>query len=287
MLNLFDEASRNAYLATGAMAVSCAILSVFVVARRWAFMGEGISHSGFGGAGTAWMLAVIFPSLADKSDLTYLFVILFCFGAAVGIGWLASGARVTSDTAIGIFLVGSLAWGFIGQHLYTHTFHEVPAGFDNLLFGQMQAIGTAYMICSLAVALAVTTCAILLSKELIAYCVDPLLARTSGVRTTFIHYLLMLLMAVVIVTGIRVVGSVLVTALLVLPAATANLLSRRLGRVVGLSIGVALLGAWGGLLLSSAARAIPAGSGMVLVMVVLFLLAMGWTKINPTRQAAM
>ena len=275
-----DAATLNAYSAAGAMAVSCGILSVFVVARRWAFMGEGISHSGFGGAGTAWMLAVLFPSLAASDGLPYLFVTVFCFGAAAGIGWLAGGRRVNSDTAIGIFLVASLAWGFIGQHLYVQRFGVSPVGFDNLLFGQMKAVSGTYAAASVGVAVAVVTSAVLLGKELIAYCVDPLLARTSGVRTTLIHYLLMLLLALVIVTGIRVVGSVLVTALLVLPAATANLLSRRLGGVVALSLAVGLAGAWGGLLVSDRWRAVPAGSAIVLVMFGLFMAALASAKLR-------
>lgn len=275
-----DPSTLNAYAAAGAMAVSCAILSVFVVARRWAFMGEGISHSGFGGAGTAWMLMVAFPSLSQNDALPYAFVTLFCFATALAIGWLAGGTRVTGDAAIGIFLVASLAWGFIGQHLYVARYHVSPAGFDNLLFGQMRGVGRAYAMASVGVAVAVATLAVLLGKELIAYCVDPLLARTSGVRTTFVHYLLMGMLALVIVTGIRVVGSVLVTALLVLPAATANLLSRRLAGVVALSIGVALAGAWGGLLVSGTLRAVPAGSAIVLVMFLIFLVALAWTKVR-------
>ena len=279
MLAILDS-TFNAYSATAAMAVSCAILSVFVVARRWAFMGEGISHSGFGGAGTAWMLMVAFPSLAQSEGLPYLFVTLFCFGTAVAIGWLASGRRVTSDTAIGIFLVASLAWGFIGQHIYVAKYGVSPVGFDNLLFGQMRAVSSTYTYSSIAIAIAVVTSAVLLGKELIAYCVDPLLARTSGVRTTFIHYTLMLLLALVIVTGIRVVGSVLVTALLVLPAASANLLSRRLSTVVGLSVAVAMTGTWGGLLVSERFRAVPAGSAIVLVMFVVFLAALATAKVR-------
>ncbi len=248
-------------------------------------MGEGISHSGFGGAGTAWMLAVAFPNTFNDPFVPYLFVLLFCFMAAIGIGWLSNTGKVTSDAAIGIFLVTSLAWGFIGQHIYTSHFHHEPSGFSNLLFGQMQAVTSLYAILSCLVALIVAGLSYSLSKELIAYCFDPLLARTSGVRTTFIHYLLMAMMALAIVIGIRVVGSVLVTALLVLPAATANLLSKRLGAVIGMSILIALLGAWGGLLVSETWRQLPAGSCIVLVMVAEFLAAFVASKIRSTIRA--
>ena len=278
-----DPSTINAYAAAGAMAVACAVLSIFVVARGWAFMGEGISHSGFGGAGTAWMLMVLFPSLNRgeiSGTLPYLFVTVFCFATAIGIGWLAAGQRVASDVAIGIFLVASLAWGFIGQNVYTATYHTTPAGFDNLLFGQLRAVGRLYAVGAVGVAVGVVACTALLWKELIAYCVDPLLARTSGVRTTFVHALLMLMLALVIVTGIRVVGSVLVTALLVLPAASANLLSRRLRTTIAISVAVGLAGAWGGLLTSSRFRAVPAGSAIVLVMFLIFLGALVASKLR-------
>ncbi len=280
MPDFLDPAFRNALLAATAMAVACAVLSVFVVARRWAFMGEGISHSGFGGAGTAWMLAVAFPSVFQGEQMPFIFVVGFCFIAALTIGWLSSGSRVTSDTAIGIFLVASLAWGFIGQHIYVTKFGVWPVGFENLLFGQMKSIDTPYALASVAISASVVMAAWLAGKELIAYCFDPLLARTSGVRTTFVHYLLMMLLATVIVIGTRVVGSVLVTALLVLPAATANLLSRRLDRVVLLSVVVALVGAWGGLLANAEWRALPTGSMIVLVMLVLFVAALVWSKVR-------
>lgn len=280
MPNLTDPAIVNAFIATGAMAVACAILSVFVVARRWAFMGEGISHSGFGGAGTAWMLAVIWPETFRDPMMPYLFVLLFCFGAALAIGWLSAAGRVTSDAAIGVFLVASLAWGFIGQSVFVHHFGEQPFGFDNLLFGQVKAVSGAYTIASVGVAIAVAGLAWSMSKELIAYCFEPMLARTSGVRTGLVHFMLMLMLATSIVIGIRVVGSVLVTALLVLPAASANLFSKRLSRVVTLSIAIALIGAWGGIVLNANLRALPVGSLIVLVLFVQFLVALAWARVK-------
>src|ERR1044071_87872 len=101
-----------AVLVAGAMAVACAVLSVFVVARRWAFIGEGISHSGFGGAGTAWLLMLFFPAL-DQPWVPYLSVVIFCLLTAGAIGMLSRSRGVNADAAIGIFLVASLAWGFL------------------------------------------------------------------------------------------------------------------------------------------------------------------------------
>ena len=76
-----------AVLTALAMAVACATLSVFVVSRRWAFIGEGISHSGFGGAGTAWLLALVVPAL-DRPWVPYCGVVVFSLVTALAIGYL-------------------------------------------------------------------------------------------------------------------------------------------------------------------------------------------------------
>ena len=265
----------NALLAATGVAAACGILSPLVIARRWAFLGEGISHSGFGGAGTAWMLAAIFPSLHASLGFTFACVIAFSFVAAVGIGWLANRPRLPSDSAIGIFLVASLAWGFVGQQVYFDHFHQRPSGFNNLLTGQLEPVSREYAVGACVIAAGIAAVVWLIHKELIAYCLSPQLARATGVRTMLIHYLLLLLLVAAIVTGIRVVGNLLVTALLVLPAATANLLSRRWRTINVLSIGVGMIGAWGGLALASNSRApLPAGACIVLVMVLAFGVAM-------------
>jgi len=112
-----------------------------------------------------------------------------------------------------------------------------------------------------------------LAKEILAYCFDPTTAYTSGVRAGFIHYLLMVLIALVIVIGMRVAGSVLVTALLVLPGVTAMLLSRKLATVLTIAITTSLIAALIGLLIHEHWRFLPVGPGIVLMLVAEFLIA--------------
>jgi ABC-type Mn2+/Zn2+ transport system permease subunit len=123
----------------------------------------------------------------------------------------------------------------------------------------------------------------LLGKELIAYCFDPLTAQTSGVRTNVIHDLLMILLAIVIVIGARIAGSVLVVALLVLPGATALLMSQRLERVLATSIAVAIISAIIGVLLSRQWVFIPTGPAIVLALFVQFVIAMVVTRATRTQ----
>lgn len=267
---MFNALAKNPALLHGlptaiSLAIACAILSVLVVSRRWAFIGEGISHSGFGGAGTAWILALLFPGF-DQPWVPYVCVVVFCLLTALAIGFLSDRQRVNSDAAIGIFMVVALAWGFLARQIFVAYKHAEPAGFDTFLFGEMGALSAQYAISAVMLSAAVVLVVAALAKEILYYCFDPVMAAASGVRAGFIHYLLMLLLAVMIVLGVRVVGSVLVTALLVLPGATALLLSQKLRTVLTVAIITAVIGAAAGVLLSAGCRFIPAGPAIVLVL---------------------
>ena len=92
----------NTLLTATALALACAVLSVIVVLRRWAFIGEGISHSGFGGAGTAWLVMLAFPAV-DLDWLPYASVVIFCLATAFAIGALSrerAAAVATSMLAV-------------------------------------------------------------------------------------------------------------------------------------------------------------------------------------------
>lgn len=269
----------NTLLTSLALALACAILSVIVVLRRWAFIGEGISHSGFGGAGTAWLLMLAFPAL-DQHWVPYFAVVIFCVGTALAIGALSRGKSVHADAAIGIFLTASLAWGFLAQQVYFHKRHASPTLFENLLFGQLVAFSSEYTLAAIAICAAVVLAVIAFWKQIIAYSFDPLLAETSGVPAGFIHYLLMVLIALLIVIGVRVAGSVLITAMLILPGATALLMSRKLETVVGASVLVALIGTTAGLLINARVGYLPAGPAMVLVLFIEFMLAWMLTRLS-------
>src|SRR5688500_12354965 len=143
-----------AIVVAGSVAVACAVLSVFVVSRRWAFIGEGISHSGFGGAGTAWLLALAFPAL-DAPWAGYAGVVLFCLATALAIGYVGRSQGVNSGAAIGIFLVASVAGGFVATQLYQRARRRDPVGFSNILFGHMTDVSPQFAVAALLVGAAV------------------------------------------------------------------------------------------------------------------------------------
>jgi ABC-type Mn2+/Zn2+ transport system permease subunit len=254
-----------------ALSLACALLSIVVVLRRWAFIGEGIAHSGFGGAGAAWILMLVVPAL-NLPWLPYAAVVVFCLITAIAIGALSRGRSIHADAAIGIFLTASLAFGVLAQQIYHRVRNVYPSLFENLLYGQIAELSGPYTQLAVGICLAVVIIIVGLWKEIISYSFDPLLAETSGVPAGLIHYLLMVLLATVIVIGVRVAGSVLVTALLVLPATTALLLSQRLRTVVVISIVVAQIGAVGGVLVHGGWNFLPAGPAIVLVLFLVFVI---------------
>ena len=275
----------SAWLNVGIVALAIAtaggVLSVFVVLRRWAFVGEGIGHSGVAGAGTVWLLSIAWPGFSQPWIL-YSGVVIACLLTGLGIGFLIRKGQVSADTAIGIFLVATLAWGFLGQQVYSQMHHgAMPAGWDTLIFGQMRSVSGAYAAAAVAVCVALIATGALLNKEIVAYCVDPVLAEVSGVPSGPIHYLLMILLAMTIIIGTRIAGGVLVTAVLVLPGAAALQISQRLPVVMRWSIAIGCAGCLGGVAINALWPFIPTGPVMVLLLVIEYAVAFGlarWRK---------
>lgn len=261
------------------MGLACSLLSVFVVLRRWAFIGEGIAHAGFGGAGTAWLLAILLSASLSPSAI-YLIAILFCFAVALAIGYFTRREALHADTAIGIFLVASLAWGFIAQSVYKARFHASPPDFETYLTGDPQSLPAIYALVAIICCAAVVAIVWLLGKEILYYCFDPTLAEVSGVRVGFIHYLLIFLSTLTIIIGMRVVGPLLMTALLVLPGASALQISRNIRTVIIASLGVGLIASVGGPSIHHHFSYIPPGPAIVLLLVAEFLAIYVWRKLG-------
>jgi ABC-type Mn2+/Zn2+ transport system permease subunit len=271
--------------ALGALALACALLSVVVVLRNWAFIGEGIAHAGFGGAGTAWILSLLLPGVGLFHDPSGVFTIavLFCLMLALGIATITRRGLVHADTAIGIFLVLSMAWGFLAQAIYVQQRKEQPPDFFTYLWGRLADLPPAFLIGSVCACLAVVLVLALLRREILCYCLDPVLAECSGVRAGLIHYVLILLVAVTMVVGMRILGSILAIALLILPGASALLLTRSLARVVAGAVGVALLGTAGGATIHACWTFIPNGPAVVICLVALFAGCYAWRVLQRGR----
>jgi ABC-type Mn2+/Zn2+ transport system permease subunit len=274
------EIFRQALFVGVAVASVCSILSVIVVVKRMAFIGEGIAHAGFGGLGTALFLGATAGSVGGswKADLI---VLAFCLLTALAIGALARGRHIEPDSAIGILLVAAMAWGVLMTDLhaalqstawYVHWFGppRPPATLEALLFGSLLSVGPYDVWLAVGVGGLILLLVAAFFKEIVFYAFDETASEVFGVRTGFIHFLILGMVAVTIVLTVRLAGIVLVTALLVIPGTTAGLLSRRLDRVFLYSWLVGMIGVVGGLAVSMLVGKLSTGPCIVAVLCTLF-----------------
>ncbi len=260
---------RHAILGGLIISAVCSLLSVYVVLKRMAFIGQGISHSALGGLALGWFL------FAGSEMKVFGTAIVFCVAVAFLIAGTTRQSRISEDSAIGIFFVASMAFGAILLKIskgYTPDIY-------GLLFGSIMAMTRADLAGVAALGALVALPLLLLQKELLYYTFDENMARVSGLPVTFLHYLLLTLLAVTIVVSAKLVGILLVSAFLILPGATAHLISSRFGRMVLISVIFGLTTTLAGLLLSDLLDW-PSGPTIVMVQFLTFIVAFALRRLK-------
>ncbi|MFW6158313.1 MAG: metal ABC transporter permease [Planctomycetota bacterium] len=279
---------QHALIAGVVIGVACALLSVFVVHKRMAFIGQGISHSAFGGVGLALLLQLYLP--ATRPPLVRdAIVAAFCVTAAVLIGRLTRGRRVSADSAIGICLVAAMAIGVLLLDLRTHLFRRMAeAGlldraelgytpsFHDILFGSVLSIPVADVWLAVIEGGCVVLVVLAFFKELVFFTADEEAAEVFGVPVGFVYYGLLVCIALTIVIAMRLFGVILCSALFILPGATASFWSNRVGRVALVSALLAAACVTLGLFLSIWIGVLSTGPLIVLVMALAFGASWAW-----------
>lgn len=206
MENIFAYGFMQRALLSGAfIAVACAILGVFLVLRRNAMIGHGLSHVTFGGIALGLFLDV-------KPLLIALVVAMLC---ALVILKLKAKAGIYEDTAIGILSSVGMAIGIILATISGKFNVDLFA----YLFGNILAIDLFEVGIAISLALTVIVVVVLFYQELLYQTFDPETAQTSGIKMNLLDVLLAVLTSVTVVIGLKVVGILLVAALLVIPSA--------------------------------------------------------------------
>lgn len=263
------------------MVLMCALLSPIVVAKKLAFIGQGVSHCAFGGIGVVVLLAglgvVTAQGASPSHPLGFAIVAGFCVVAAVAMAWLPDRRSVHLDTAIGVVLVVSMALGAVlaqlGLEAAVARGRSVPQQWEAFFFGSnILAITRGDVRGAWIVAIVVACVFVLVRRGLVFWAFDEHAARGFGVRTHRYKLLLLVMLALAVVTALKLAGVVLATALLILPGATALRVTSRLVPAFALSLGVSVLGLVGGLLVSLQFN-LQAGPGVIGVLAVLFGLA--------------
>ena len=231
---------------------------VFVVQRGLSFLGDGLSHAAFGGIALGLLL-----------NLEPLWIAVpFTIIVALGIFWVRDRTELGSDTAVGIFFAVSMALGVIFIFLKK----EYTTDAFTYLFGSILAV-TATDIKIAGFVILLTICTIPMWRRWAYASFDRELAQTDHLAVVRDDYLLSILIAVTIVVAIKVVGIVLIAAFLVIPAATARLLSRTFRRMTITSIVIGVLSAIIGLWISYYLD-VPSGATIILFQAFLFFIAM-------------
>jgi zinc transport system permease protein len=260
---------QRALIAGILVGMLCGVLGFFVVLKRLSFIGVGISHSAFGGIAIG-VLAGVEPLLAAA---------VFSTATACGIGWLSREGRLHEDTAIGILFSSAMALG-VALISLSSTYQVDLFGY---LFGNILAVSANDLWLLGGIAVVVLGVVGLLFKELLFVAFDEEVARANGLPVTPLYFVLLGCLALAVVAAIRVVGIVLVEALLVIPAAIGYQLAQGYRAMLCLSVATAVLSAIVGLFVSYVLN-IAAGATIVLVLTLLFLVALA---VGRMRRAAL
>lgn len=246
----------RAILAATLVGIVCAVVGTYVVLKGIAFIGDAIAHAAFPGVVAAFLLGLPY----------YLGASVAAVGTALAIGVVSRRGRIRTDTAIGVLFAGTFA---LGVFLYS-TIDGYVADLFSFLFGQLLSTSTEDLV-ALAVlgALVLGTVAVLW-KELLYSTFDPLGAAASGLRVAWLETLFLALVGLTIVISLQAIGIILVVAMLVTPAATAQLLTVRFGRMMTTAVIVAVGASVVGLYVSYWLD-VASGATIVLVQTAVFL----------------
>jgi ABC-type Mn2+/Zn2+ transport system permease subunit len=249
---------QRALLGSLLVGTTCSIIGVFVVLRGMAFLGDGIAHASFGGVALGFLLGLN----------PLLVAVLFSLGAAGLIQITSRRAQLRLDTAIGVFFSFAMALAI----LFIGLMKTYDARLYGYLFGNVLGVTAGNLMLMSVLALIVLSVIALLFKEFKFLCFDEESAQAAGLPTGRLAATLLLLVALTIVISIKAVGVILVTALLVTPAATAYQLTNRYGLMFLLSWLTGAVSCLAGMLVSYY-LGIPSGASIVITATILFALA--------------
>jgi zinc transport system permease protein len=240
------------------------LLGVFVVQRGLGFLADGLAHATFGGIALGLLLGA-------GSDRAIWIALPFTVAVALGIQQLRRRTSLGGDVATGVFFAVSFAAGVLFLGLRGP--RAVPVNVEALLFGSLLAVSPEALYVIALVSALVLGLVLRVGPQLAYATFDPELARLSGVRVAALESLLLAVTALAVVVGVKTVGVVLVSAFVVVPAATAQLLGRTLGATLALSAVTSLAATAFGLFASYHLNVAP-GATIILTLGALFFLAL-------------
>lgn len=249
---------QRAFIAGIALALFTGVISVFIVLRRVSFLGSGISHAAFGGVAIGFFSGI-------NPLLTAL---IYCIAVAFAIEVISAKGKLAEDTAIGIFFSASMAMGVMLVSLSK----SYTVDLFGYLFGSILAISNEEAYLAAAMAVVVIVILIMIMKAMLLITFNEELAIVDGIPVRLIKSVFLVSMAIAIVIGIKIVGVILISALLVIPGATAKLLTHRFYNMLAISSITAVVSIIAGLTISYVYD-LASGGTVVILLSIFFTLA--------------
>ncbi|HDH6177947.1 TPA: metal ABC transporter permease [Staphylococcus aureus] len=267
--HLFTYQFLNRALITSIIVgIVCGTVGSLIVLRGLSLMGDAMSHA-------------VLPGVA----LSFLFGIPMFVGAlitgmiaSIFIGYITSSSKTKPDAALGISFTAFLASGIIIISLINTT-----TDLYHILFGNLLAITNSAFLTTIVIGSIVLILIIIFYRPLMISTFDPTFSRMSGLNTTLLHYFVMLLLSLVTVASIQTVGIILVVALLITPASTAFLISKKLYSMMIIASLISVISSIVGLYYSYIYN-IPSGATIVLCTFVIYIITLFFTKFTNRKK---
>ena len=250
---------QRALAATVMIGVLCAVVGAFVVWKGLSFIGDALAHASFAGVATAYVLG----------QNIYVGAAVAAVATALAITFLSRRARLAVDTMIGVLFAFAFSLGIV----IMSRVRNYTGDLFGFIFGNVLGIGPGDLVVIAAAGGVIVGIVVLLYKELFFVAFDPVMAEASGLPVAALQYLLLAMLGATVVVAMNAIGIVLVVAMLVTPAATASLLTRRFHPIMLLGSSLSNLASVLGLYLSYYGN-VPSGAAIVLVSTAMFLLAL-------------
>ena len=251
------------------VSIVCSVIGCFIVLRGMSFLADAIAHSMLAGViGGYLIMKILFDSEASLGGMLIGAILAGVVTVAL-IGFVTRVSRIKQDTAIGIMYTGIFAAGAFAVSLKSVS-RLIHIDIYHFIVGSVLAVSNSELWLIAIVTSFVLSMVLLFYRPLQITSFDPVMAASIGVPVLAVEYLLTACTSLVVVSGVRVAGVILVVALIITPAATAYLLSDRLDRMITISAILGALGYWLGFGLAIAMGASP-GASVVITMTLVFM----------------
>ncbi|SON49744.1 putative permease of ABC transporter [Vibrio tapetis subsp. tapetis] len=240
-------------------------LGTLVIAKRLAFFSEAVGHAAL----TGIALGVL---LGETPDNPIIGLFSFCMVFAILLHFVRNRTNVPYDTLVGVFLALALA---VGAALLMYVARKINIHLlENVLFGSILTVTDNDLALLALSCLAIILVLIPTFNRILLTCISPDIAKVRGYATTFYDYLFVMMVTLVTIASVKIIGAVLVGALLLIPGATARLLTQSMGRFVVLSGVLATVSCLIGTLLPMELKLpVPSGAAIIIVAAIFFLTA--------------